>query len=141
VACPPSTKRFIGVLTAATKSSCQCKEGDVSEELAFVGFDGLRLLALQATLAERADPERCDALRRVCCRNELFASVHLTPLRLGFPRLAYIRLILGARSWTFHFAGVRDVYDAPLSLRLEVSASSSESVPRCWMRRSNGFHL
>ena len=29
VACPPSTKRFIGVLTAATKSSCQCKEGAI----------------------------------------------------------------------------------------------------------------
>ncbi len=37
VACPPSTKRFIGVLTAATKSSCQCKEGDVSVELAQPG--------------------------------------------------------------------------------------------------------
>ena len=40
VACPPSTKRFIGVLTAATKSSCQCKEGDVtdvSEEPALLG--------------------------------------------------------------------------------------------------------
>ena len=38
VACPPSTKRFIGVLTAATKSSCQCKEGDVSVELALLGL-------------------------------------------------------------------------------------------------------
>ena len=49
VACPPSTKRFIGVLTAATKSSCRCKEGDVSEELALLGsmdcdFSPCRLL-------------------------------------------------------------------------------------------------
>jgi hypothetical protein len=120
VACPPSTKRFIGVLTAATKSSCQCKEGDVSEELAFVGLDGLRLLAVQAISTERADPERYDALRLVCCHNELFASMHLTPLWLRFPRLAYIRLTLGPR-----FAGVREVYYAPLTPYLEVSTSSS----------------
>jgi hypothetical protein len=37
VACPPSTKRFVGVLTAATKSSCQCKEGDVAVERALSG--------------------------------------------------------------------------------------------------------
>ena len=40
VACPPSTQRFVGVLTAATKRSCQCKEGDatdVSEKLALLG--------------------------------------------------------------------------------------------------------
>jgi hypothetical protein len=40
VAFPPHTQRFIGVLSAATKSSCQCKEGDatdVSEELALTG--------------------------------------------------------------------------------------------------------
>ncbi len=34
VACAPNTQRFVGVLTAATKSSCQCKEGDVSVERA-----------------------------------------------------------------------------------------------------------
>jgi hypothetical protein len=82
----------------------------------FVGLDGLRLLALQATLAERADPERCDALRRVCCYNELTPSVHLTPLRFRFPRLAYICLTLGTRSWMSHFAGVREVYFPLLSL-------------------------
>jgi hypothetical protein len=27
VSCPDSTKRYIGVLSAATRSSCQCKEG------------------------------------------------------------------------------------------------------------------
>ena len=48
-ACPPNTKRFTGVLTAATKSSCQCKEGDVSVELALLGsmdcdFSPCRLL-------------------------------------------------------------------------------------------------
>ena len=40
VACPPSTQRFVGVLSAVTKSSCQCKEGDatdVSEKLALLG--------------------------------------------------------------------------------------------------------
>ena len=30
VACPPNTRRFIGVLSAATKTSCQCKEGAIS---------------------------------------------------------------------------------------------------------------
>ena len=49
---------------------------------------------MQATLTERAGPERHDALRRVCSRNKLFASVHLAPLRLRFPRLAYIRFLL-----------------------------------------------
>jgi len=49
VACPPSTKRFTGVFTAATKSSCRCKEGDVSVELALLGsmdcdFSPCRLL-------------------------------------------------------------------------------------------------
>ena len=37
VACPANSKRFIGVLAAATKSSCRCKEGDVSEEPALLG--------------------------------------------------------------------------------------------------------
>jgi hypothetical protein len=100
-ACPPSTQRFIGVLTAATKSSCQCKEGDVYMVTSLVGFSDLRLLAVQASLTERAGPERYDALRRFGSHNELFASVLLAPLRLRFPRLASIRLMLGARSWTF----------------------------------------
>ena len=34
VACPANTVRFIGVLTAATRSACRCKEGDVSVERA-----------------------------------------------------------------------------------------------------------
>ena len=93
VACRPNTQRFVGVLNAATQSSCQCKEGDVTdvfEELALLSvvwwFVGLRLFALQATSIERADPERYDALRSVCRYNELSAFVHwhLTLFRLRF---------------------------------------------------------
>jgi hypothetical protein len=84
VACPASTQRYIGVLTAATKSSCQCKQGDVSVELALL--DGLRLLAVQATSTERAGPERCDPStlwlpqRAVCiCASSASSASVLTP--------------------------------------------------------------
>jgi hypothetical protein len=36
-ACPEHTQRFVGLLTGANRSSCQCKEGDVSMELAWFG--------------------------------------------------------------------------------------------------------
>ena len=101
VACPPSTQRFIGLLTAATKSSCQCKEGDVSVELALLGSMDCGLLPCRL-LQQRGPVRRGATIRHFGSHNELFASVHLAPLRLRFSRLACIRLMLGARSWTFY---------------------------------------
>jgi hypothetical protein len=88
VACPPSTKRFIGALTAATQSSCQCKEGDVSVELALLGSmdcDFLPCRLLQQRGPVRTGTMLFDAFGS---HNELLASVHLAPLWLRFPQRA-----------------------------------------------------
>ena len=61
VACPPNTKRLIGVLTAATKSSCQCKEGDVSVELALLG--SMDCAFLLCRLLQQRGPVRRGTMR------------------------------------------------------------------------------
>jgi hypothetical protein len=62
VACPANSVRYIGVLSAETKSSCQCKEGDTSQVRCCrrnSEFEELQLLDAQATTMETADLERC----------------------------------------------------------------------------------
>ena len=108
--------------------------------MSFVGLGGLGLLALQATSTERADPERFDALRRFGSRNELFAFVSSDSLA-SVPMPWLYPLDVGRSIMDVAFAGVREVYYAPLLLRLEVSASLSECASRCLMRRSHGCHL
>ncbi len=96
VACPPNTKRFTGVLTAATQSSCQCKEGDVSVELAQPGSmtcDFLPCRLLQQRGPVRRGTMLFDAFGS---HNELVASLLLTPLRLRLSCLGFICLMLGA---------------------------------------------
>ena len=61
VACPPNTKRFTGVFTAATKSSCRCTEGDVSVELALLGVMDCAFLLCR--LLQRRGPVRRGMMR------------------------------------------------------------------------------
>ena len=94
--CAVNTQRYLGVLSAANKSSCQCKEGVVSVKRALLGsidcdFLPCRLLQQRGPVRRGTMPFDVFAS---ATSNKLFASVHLAPLRLWFPCLAYIRLML-----------------------------------------------
>ena len=96
-ACAKSTQRYVGVLSAANRSSCQCKEGVQSSPWCLqvgLGIGELQplLCFVQATTAGTRSRGRC-------C--QLFSR--------GEMRLA-------RRSIVTSFAGVREVYYTPLLL-------------------------
>jgi hypothetical protein len=57
--CASNTQRYVGVLSALNRSSCQCKEGASSEHTFVIRWRPTPLRCVQATMPKARRQERC----------------------------------------------------------------------------------